>query len=130
MEKQSGHFRGLLPNGGGSLALAIAKIIELGATDGTAFLHLDFGDAGGMKREHTLDTLSKADTTDGKIGIDPRSLPTDHDAGIFLDTLLVTLDNPGMNTDGITHLKGYEVGFELLFFDGGDNAHVRKVIRN
>jgi len=31
-----------------------------------------------------------------------------------------------MNTNGVTHLKWDKVGFELLFFDSGDDAHDKR----
>ena len=77
-----------------------------------------------MKGEHTLYALSETDATDRKVGVNARTLATNDNAGILLDALLVTFDDTRVNADGITHLKGDEVGLELLFFDGGDDAHV------
>jgi hypothetical protein len=119
-----GDVRRLLLDGHGGLALAVAEIIQLGTADGTTLLDLNLGNSWRMKGEYTLYTLSEADATDREVGVNARSLATDDNAGILLDALLVTFDDTRVNADGITHLKGDEVGLKLLFFDGGDDAHV------
>jgi len=78
-----------------------------------------------MKRENTLDTLTEADATDGEVGINASTLAPDHDAGVLLDTLLVTFDDACVDANGITDLELDDIGLELLFFDGGDDAHDR-----
>ena len=122
-------FLRLLLHGYGSLALAVAEIVQLGAADRTTLLDLELGDTWGMKGKYTLCTFTKADATNGEVGIDARALAADDDACVLLDTLLVTLDDACVNADGVTHLEGDEVGLELLFFDGGDDAHVRNGVR-
>lgn len=115
----------LLLHGDGGLALAVTEIVQLGTANRSALLDLELGNTGRMKGKHALDTLAEADATHGEVGIDAGALAADDDTCVLLDTLLVTFDDACVNADGITHLERDEVGFELLFFDGGDDAHVR-----
>jgi len=121
--ESGGNFRSLLLHRGGCLALAVPEIVQLGTTHRSSFFHLDLGDTGRMDGKHPFDTLPEADATDSEVGIDTGTLATNHDACILLNSFLVTLDDACVDADGIPHLKLYEVGFELFFFDGGDDAH-------
>ena len=131
IQSESGSdFRSLLLHRGGCLALAVPEIVQLGTTHRSTLFHLDLGDTGRMDGKHSLDTLTEADATDGEIGIDTGTLATYHDACILLNSFLVTLDDACVDADGIPDLKRCDVGFELFFFDGGDDAHDGKMAGN
>lgn len=83
----------------------MAQEVQLGAANGPLALDFDFGDPRRVKREHPLDTLAVGNAADGEIGIQSKTLATDHDAGINLDTLFVAFDNACVNFDGVTDLE-------------------------
>src|SRR5262249_40205597 len=60
------------------------------------------------------------DPAHSKCFIQPAAFAPDHYAGKYLNSFLVSLHNPRMNTDRIAHLERVRVGFVLLFFDGTD----------
>lgn len=125
-----GDFRSLLLHRRGCLALAVTEIVQLGTTHRTAFFHFDLGDTGRMDGKYPLHTLTEADATDSEVSIDAGTLATDHDACILLNSFLVTLDDARVDADGIPDLKRCDVGFELFFFDSGDDAHDGKMAGN
>jgi hypothetical protein len=83
-----------------------------------------------VNREDPLHTLAEADAADGEIRIDTSAFSADHDPRILLDTFFVTLDHACVDTDGIAHVERDDLGFELLFFDGINDAHDWKCGRN
>jgi hypothetical protein len=46
----------------------------------------------------------------------------DDDTSEKLNTLFVTFNHPRVDRDRITHPKLWDVGFDLLFFDFGDDV--------
>jgi hypothetical protein len=111
----------LLPYRRGFLAFAGAEIIQSGATNAAFLLHLYFCDARRVQWEHALHAFTVRDAADGKCFVKSAPLAANHDTGEYLDSLLISLHNPRMDTDGVAHLECVRVGFLLLFLDGIDD---------
>src|SRR4030095_10320352 len=82
-----------------------------------------------MHRKHALDAFAVRNPANGKRFIQPAALPADHDPGENLNTLLVAFHHSSMDSDGIADAKLRQLGFELFFLDGVDDAvHDRYVV--
>src|SRR5689334_12688438 len=63
----------------GRLPAAVAQIIELGATDDAAALHLDGFDVRRVDREHAFHAFAEGDLADGEALVDAAALAGDAD---------------------------------------------------
>jgi hypothetical protein len=74
-----------------------------------------------MERKDALHAFTVRDAADGKCFVQSTALTPNHDTGEYLDSLLISLHNPRMDTDGVAHFERIRVGFLLLFLDGIDD---------
>jgi hypothetical protein len=65
--------------------------------------------------------LAIRDAADGKCFVQSTALTPNYYSGEYLDSLLISLHNPRVDTDDVAHLKSVRVGFLLLFLDGIDD---------
>ena len=73
-----------------------------------------------MQGKNALDAFTVRDTPYGKCLIQPAAFAANYYARKYLDSFLVALHNPRVNTDRVAHFERVRVGFVLLFFDGTD----------
>src|SRR4029077_14175938 len=110
-------------DGSGRLPLSLAKIIQLGATDFTFSLNLNFGDSRRVNWEDALDAFPVAYPPNGKVCVQPSAFAANHNPTVNLDTLFVPLDDPRVYPDGVSHLKLRDIFLELLALNFSDDAH-------
>lgn len=114
---------GALFDGDGFLALAAAEVVEAGATDFAEADDFNFGDLWGVEREDAFDALAIRDFADGVSGVEAGAFAGDDEAGVDLDTLFVTFDDAAVHFDGVSHTEFWDVRFELLLFEFGNDIH-------
>lgn len=106
----------------GSLADAVTEVMELGAADLAAVDHFDLGDAGGVKGEHTLDTLTVRYLADSEGSVDFGATAGNDQAFENLNTLLAAFDNTAMHLDPVTDVE-IHVLLKLFLFDFINDVH-------
>ena len=114
---------GALFDGDGFLALAAAEVVEAGATDFAEADDFNFGDLWGVEREDAFDAFAIRDFADGVSGVEAGAFAGDDEAGVDLNTLFVTFDNAAVHFDGVSHTEFWDVRFELLLFEFGNDVH-------
>src|ERR1700733_13607211 len=85
----------------GGLSAAVAQVIELGATDDAAALHLDGFDVRAHHREQTLDAFAEADLPHSEALVDALAAPGDADALVGLDALALAFLDLHVHADGV-----------------------------
>src|SRR5699024_6737286 len=100
-----------------SLAAQVAQVVELGAADVTADVHLDLLDDGRVHREGALDAHAEADLADREGLADPAALAADDDALEHLDTRAAALDDAHVDGHGVTRAELRHVGLHRLLVD-------------
>ena len=104
-------------------ALARTEVVQLRTTNGSATLHFDLRDARRVEWKYTFNALAVRNTADSEVFVDPGALAPNHDAGVNLDTLLVTLNNASVDFDRVSDVEGGCVGLELFGFDFLNDSH-------
>jgi len=107
---------------GYGLADAIAQVVELGATDPGAALHVHLRDEWRMQRINALDAFIIHDAADGKRLVDSAALAHDDGAGKHLDALLVAFNDARVNIDGIADVELRNILLEMRCLDGFHNG--------
>lgn len=106
-----------------SLADLVAKVVQLGATNGTVTDDLNLVDLGRVYREGTLDADGEADLADGE-GLTARmTVTTDNVALEDLNTLAVAFLDAIVNLDGVTDVERSDF-LDLLLFECANDIHV------
>lgn len=93
------------------------------AADFATGADFDLGDTWGVERENALDALAIRNFTDGESFVDAAATLGDHETCEDLDTLFASLNHAAMDLDGITHIRIYDVCFELLLLDFLNDIH-------
>src|SRR5690606_12731846 len=125
---------GTLPGGwdGSVLALladlrglpdAVAQVVQLRPAHLAPADPLDLGDRGGVQREGALDAHAVADLADLEGLADARAGAADHHALEDLDALLLALDHPHVDLDGVPGAEVGDVGAEVRLIDQGGGVH-------
>ena len=93
------------------LADAVAQVVKLRATNDGRTKNLDLRDTGAVKREFTLDALTRDDAADGERFTDAGTAARDDVAVKDLDTLFVAFENLAMHVNAIADFKMGNVFF-------------------
>lgn len=106
-----------------SLAVTVAHVVELGATDVTAGNNLDLFDDGRVYGEGTLYTNAEGNLTDGEGFADAATLTTNNEALEDLDTAAVTFNDVDVNVEGVTGAEVGDVGAKGLVVNEVKSLH-------
>jgi hypothetical protein len=112
----------LFPHRRRFFALALAKIIQPGATGPSLLFHIDFCDTRGVHRKNPLYALAIGDTPHRKRFVQAAAFTANHDAGENLNSFLVAFDYSRVYAYTVTDIEIARLGFLLLFFDQIDDA--------
>lgn len=107
-----------------SLANAVAKVVELSATHFAFGNHFNLINTRAVDAEHTLNACAVGNFTNGETRIESTSvLLADDDTLEELNALFPTLNDTGVDLDGVTDVKIGRVFLELLLLDLVDDVH-------
>ena len=70
-----------------------------------------------MQRKYPLDALAVRDAAHGESFVKPATLPTDHYAGEYLDSLLVSFHDAGVHAHAVPNRKCCRVVLPLFFLN-------------
>ena len=112
----------------GRLTATLAQVVELGATDDAAALHLDGLDVRRQDREHPLHAFAEADLADGEVLLQAAAGAGDADALEGLDALALAFLDAHVDAHGVAglELRGLADGLEavgLFALQGLDHVH-------
>lgn len=105
----------------GSLADAIAQVVELGSTNFTPTNDLNAFNPGGMQQEDSLNPDSLKHPSDRNGFVNATIALGNHGSFVGLGSLFVALLDDDADSDGITDVNVREAVFELFRFDGAEN---------
>ena len=95
-----------------------SQVVELCTLGFSASQRPDVNDAGTVQREDPLDAFVVNDSPDGEHFIYAAASARDDNAGKYLDSLFVALDDSAMYVHGVSYLKMRNLVLEALAFDG------------
>jgi hypothetical protein len=115
---------------GATCGASEGSVVELGATDDAAALHLDGFDHRRQQREHAFHALAEGDLADGEVLVDAGPRAGDADAFVGLDPLALAFLDAHVHADGVAGLEvrglagGEALGLFLLeLFDHVHGRH-------
>lgn len=97
--------------------------MKLRTADFATGADFDLGDTWGVKREYTLDAFTVGNFADRESFVDAAAALGDDETSEDLDALFATFNHAAMDLDGITHIRIYDVCFELLLLDFLNDIH-------
>src|SRR4051812_44258049 len=109
------------------LALQVAQIVKLRATDLRRAHEVDLVNRRRMQREDALHALAERHFADGEGCAGPAAVHADHDAFEDLDALLIALAHLDVHPDGVAGLHGRPLR-QLRFFDDFNGSHCMLLI--
>src|SRR5699024_12778567 len=107
----------------GCLAVAIAQVVQLRATDLTAGQNLELVDVRGVHWDGALHADAEGDLADGEGLADAGALALDHDATEDLHAGLAALDDLQVHVDGVTCAGLCDIVAQLCCIDLVKNMH-------
>ena len=118
-----GLFDDLFPNRHRTLALAIAKVIQLGTTSGSSGFNLNLRDTRGVDRENALDSFAITNPANRQRRVQESAFATNDNPRENLYALFLAFLNNGMNADAVANIEGGDFLLHLFLVDFLDNGH-------
>ena len=118
-----GLFDDLFPNRHRTLALAIAKVIQLRTTSGSSGFNLNLRDARGVDRENALDSFAITNPANRQRRVQESAFATNDNPRENLYALFLAFLNNGMNADAVANIEGGDFLLHLFLVDFLDNGH-------